>query len=128
MFRLFTEVILNLLVMLFNAVSLFLKWLPSILVFLRDVAQIALVMSCELYRGILTRLQPLTLRVRINLVVNPWRIVACILLSLLFGVAVMLLVGWSITPPGMAICALHGLAVGIVWDQMGPPNGIHLGV
>ena len=128
MFRLLIEVILNLLVMLFNAVTLFLKWLPNILVALRDAAQIALVLSCDLYRGILTRLLPLALRIRINLVVNPWRVIACILLSLVFGVAIMLLVGWSITPPGLAICTLHGLIVGIVWNQMGPPNGIHLGV
>ena len=128
MVRLVIEVILNLFVLIIDATVILLRWLPGILAALRDLVQWALVISADIYRAILTRLAPLAQRVRINLVANPWRSVACVLLSLMFGVIIMLLAGWVITPPGLGGCAAHGLIIGIVWDQLGPPSGVRLGV
>jgi hypothetical protein len=122
------EVVLNLFVLVINAAVMLLRWLPSILAFLRNLVQWALVISVDIYRAILTWLAPLAQRVRINLVANPWRSVACVLLSLMIGVIIMLLAGWNITPPGLGGCAAHGLIVGVVWDQLGPPSGVRFGV
>ena len=128
MFRLLIEVILALLVLILNAAVMLLGGVPRLLRALRWLAQLILVVSCDFYRAILSRLSPLVLRVRINLMANPWRTIACIVLSILLGLAIMLLAGWEITPPAIAGCAGHGLLVGVVWDQLGPPNGIRMGV
>lgn len=128
MFRLLVEVILVLLVEIVKLAVLVLQWLPRMLAFVRDAAQVALVISCYVYRAVINQIRPLGRRVGINLVANPLRSVVCVLLSMALGAIIMLVAGWEITPPRLGLSALHGLLVGLVWDQVGPPKGISLGI
>jgi hypothetical protein len=59
---------------------------------------------------------------------NPWRLLACIGLSVVIGLVVIVVVGWAITLLGAGICVGHGLLVGVLWDQLGLPPGVRLGV
>jgi hypothetical protein len=128
MFQSLFEALLMLLVLTFNAVGLLLSWLPGILSRALWLAQMVLFISCDLYRRLLSWLRPTGLRAGVDLVANPWRMAACVLLSILVGLAVMALAGWDITLFGVGACAGHGLLVGAAWDQMGPPAGVRMGV
>lgn len=128
MLQLLIQVVLALLVSIFNIVERLLSWLPGIASRVLWLAQMAMAISCDVYRRVLTRLAPMGMRVGIDVLSNPWRIVACILLSVLLGVLLMLLMSWEVTPRGLGISAGHGLLVSMVWDQMGPPHGVRMGV
>ncbi len=50
------------------------------------------------------------------------------LLSLLFLILLCLMMGWAVSTFGLGLAIIHGIAVGIVWnDTGGQPDGLNLG-
>ena len=105
-----------------------LRLLPRILQFLRLCLRSLLILSVHLYRLIFSLLAPVIQRfVPVDLTANPWRMVACVLVSLLLGSLVLLVtqlpeMAWILVP-----FLLHGLGVGLTWTELEEPGGIQMG-
>ena len=129
MVRLIFEAILLTLINILSLLGLVIRFLPHILTTARYLAQLFVAASVFVYRLILTRLAPITAFLRIDLLNGPWRLVATTLLSVAIGAGIVLVARWSITPTAVIVSGVHGLLIGIVWDNLGPPsNGLTLGV
>jgi len=128
MIRMIFEALFLLLLFLLQVGGVVLRWLPFILKAIWYLAQLGLRLSFVAYQFLLTRVQSLVARLGVDLLINPWRTGICVLLSVSIGMLVLMLAGWSITPPALVAIAMHGLVVGYIWDQLGPPTGLGLGV
>ena len=107
---------------------LIVRWLPALLGVARYLVQLGLRLSFVVYQALLSRLSFVTTTVGVDLLTNPWRTGACIALSVAFGVMLLLLAGSEVSLPALGGLAAHGLLVGFIWDQLGPPNGLGLGM
>lgn len=127
MFQVIIDAILQMTVLAFTMVVIVMRWLPTLMRVAIDALQMAVAVSCALYRSLFARLAPTFRAVGIDLLRNPWRSLFAALLSwgissgICFGIDVVFT--WVI-----AIGAIvHGLIVGFVWDQLGTPTGLSLG-
>lgn len=129
MVRLVFEAFLLTLVNILSLLGLAIRFLPHILTAARYLAQLFVAASVFVYRLILTRLAPFAAFLHVDLLNGLWRLVATTLLSVAIGVGIVLVVRWSITPTSLIASGVHGLLIGMVWDNLGPPsNGLTLGV
>lgn len=129
MLRLFVEAILLVLVNALNICGLLIRFFPHIIKVARDLAQWFVAASVFVYRLILVRLAPFAAGVRIDLLGSAWRLVATTVLSVALGTGIVYVIGWPVSLIALVISVVHGLLIGIVWDNLGPPNsGLTLGV
>jgi hypothetical protein len=111
------------------SIAILLRLLPHLPNAIRVALRAVLILSFRLYRCLLRPLAPVLRRglgIRIFDVLP--RVTACVMLSLAavlvtLRLADLPLKGWSI-----GIALLHGLAVGLTWDEIEKPGGLQLGV
>jgi len=119
--------ILTTFVNLFTISEFVLRMLP-------DVARLAyrlilafLWASVFLYRTLLSRLTPFMQRLGVHLLAPGWRVLSCLVISLLLGCGGLVVLGQGIVLTVLFGSAAHGILVGIAWDDLRPPNGLTLG-
>jgi len=67
-------------------------------------------------------------RLNINILAGPSRVIASLLLSLILGLLFLLLTDLPMTGWSIGLSLLHGLSVGLAWDEIEKPGGLQLGV
>jgi hypothetical protein len=106
-----------------------LRLLPRFLAFIHLVLRCFLILSYRLYHLLLARTAPaIQQRLGFDVLVGHWRLVACLTLSLCLGLLFLVLTGLPVTGWGVGLSLLHGLAVGLAWDEIQAPGGLQLGV
>jgi hypothetical protein len=86
------------------------------------------VQSSRAYELILVRLAPFAEKhLRIDLLGDAPRLGASILLSLTLGLLVAVIAGWRLSVWTVGLPILHGLAVGLRWNEIDEPQGFRLG-
>lgn len=85
-------------------------------------------LSYFVYAALLNRLQPwVRRRIGLDLLVTQPRVILCLLISLSLGGALLVWRDWSPTFWILGFSAMHGLAVGLAWDNLVQPGGFQLG-
>lgn len=111
------------------ALAALLRATPWLLHLLRRGLRGLLILSFRLYRLLLSPLAPMVREMaQVDITIGVGRVVACILLSLLFGLALVLLVGQPVTGWSVGLSLAHGLALGLAWEEIESPGGLQLGV
>jgi len=115
-------------VQFFIVLAFALRLVPTLLRFAGACLRMFLVVSYRFYRMLLT---PAANVVRahsgVDLVAGLWRIVATTLVSLLLGLAVMAVTPLVASAVSLGLCLVHGLVVGIIWDEAEHPGNLYLG-
>lgn len=102
--------------------------LPTLVSFFRRATREFLLLTYHLYQPILVWGQPHVWRyLGVNLRSIYVRTTATTLLSLMLLTLIYLIFGWQFSVLGIGLAILHGLAVGIVWDDIGHPDGLQIG-
>ncbi len=105
------------------------RFLPALLSLARYLTRLLFVCSFRLYRQILKWVAPL-LRRQFNIdVLDGWaRLAATVLLSLVFVLGALLLLQISVSVWSIVPTALHGLIVGLLWDDLVQPGELQMGI
>jgi len=112
----------------FLALAALLRLTPAFLIFARACLRGGLLLSCQFYRLVLTPLSSLVERQwGVSLLDGFPRIGATLMLSLVIGLLFLWLIGWPITGWSIGLLSAHGLFVGLAWDDLQHPNGLHMG-
>lgn len=112
----------------FSLVAL-LRLLPGLLRFIHVCLRSILILSYRLYRLVLMWLdRHVQHRLGLTILSGYLRVIACLVLSLLLGALILLVTdlpfpGWIV---GLSV--IHGLIVGLAWDELEDPGGLQLGV
>jgi hypothetical protein len=128
MFRL-VGICLASLSLVFFGIAALLRLFPQFLRLLRLGLRGFLILSFRLYHLLLTPVAYIFQHfLDIDIFASPIRVIASLLLSMVLGWLFTLLaevpvVGWEIV-----LFILHGLFVGLAWDEIGDPAGLQLGV
>lgn len=105
-----------------------LRNLPRLLANLKNWLRNLLRFSFEIYAALLTRVRVWVLYYTgIDLLLPIPRTMTTIALSLIIGWGGMSLIGFTLTGWMMALLTLHGLFIGLAWDQITTPNDFQLG-
>lgn len=113
----------------FLSLAISIRLLPKLLPFLRTLLRWFLILSYRFYILILTRLAPiLHSYLDIDLLNGMPRVAATLLLSLALGLLLHLLTDLPVSGWIIALLAIHGLVVGLAWDELENPEGFRLGV
>lgn len=111
------------------AIAGLVRLFPSLLKFTRMLLREFMGLSFKLYKLILGRVAPiLQNRWGVNILVGALRVISTVIMSLILGVLILWIFGFSITVFSLALCFLHGLVVGLVWGSVDhTPEGFHMG-
>jgi hypothetical protein len=114
--------------LLINFMAIF-RLLPYLLVGVRRIVRNVVILSYRFYRMTFIRFQPIIQnQLGIDVLNGPPRLFLCILFSLALGSLALILVDLSTWIWIMGISFLHGLFVGLAWDDIENPGGVQLGV
>ena len=106
----------------------FFRSLPKLMRLFLQLIRHILYLSYLIYRSLLARLNNRTkYETGINLLANPHRTLACILISLMLYVLIAMILGKSISGWMVGCAALHGFLVGYLWKNFFDPSGLNLG-
>jgi hypothetical protein len=105
----------------------FIRLFPKFLSFLRIFLIGGLRLSFRLYKLTLTNLAPLLLPMEINIISGYTRLLSCIALSTLIGLLLLIITNFPISGWVLGVLILHGLLVGLAWNDFEDPDGIYLG-
>jgi hypothetical protein len=109
-------------------VALF-RFLPSLLSLLRYLVRLLFVCSFRLYRLILTWIAPLARRyLNLNVLDGVPRLIASSLLSITFSCLGLWLLSIDIAWWNMTLTVLHGLIVGLLWEDISHPGDLQMGI
>lgn len=106
-----------------------LRFFPRLASFLMTCLRGILILSFRLYHLTLTYLDPLVgSLLGIDVLSGYFRLIGCVLISLTIFTLIFLILGarWSVW--FFLIPLLHGLSVGLAWDEIEKPGGLQLGV
>ena len=105
-----------------------LRLLPTLLQLAGQCLRLFLFVSYRFYRMLLTPLARLIRRrLSINVTSGLWRIAATTLLSLILGLIIMAVTPLTVSVLSVSVCLVHGLLVGVIWDDVEHPGALHLG-
>jgi hypothetical protein len=105
-----------------------LRLLPTLLRLAGQCLRLFLFVSYRFYRMLLTPLARLIRRRSgINVTSGLWRIAATTLLSLVLGLIIMVVTPLTASVLSVSVCLVHGLLVGVIWDDVEHPGALHLG-
>ena len=105
-----------------------LRNLPRMMSGLRDSLRSLLRFSFEIYSALLTRIRVWVLYyTSIDLLMPIPRTMTTIALSLLIGWGCMSLIGLALADWMIALLSLHGLFIGLAWEQITIPDDFQLG-
>ena len=109
------------------SLAILLRQTPRLASFLRQCLRWLLILSYRFYRLILVQVnQSAGHYLGIDLFSGFARILACLVLSLILGALILMLTNLPLAwAAGLSI--LHGLAVGLAWDDIERPAGFQLG-
>lgn len=117
------------LIQFFLSLAIVFRLLPVSLRAFRFGLRGLLILSFRLYRLVLRRLAPLVNQsLNINLLAGIPRVLSTILLSVFLGTSSFLVIGRDVTGWTVALFLVHGLLVGLTWEEIEAPGGIQLGV
>lgn len=106
-----------------------LRLLPALLGLARYLTRLLFVGSLRLYRLLLTHVAPLVKRTAgIDLLTGIPRLIAVLLLSTSLWLATLLLLGVGLSAWTIAPAVLHGLIVGLLWDDLAQPGELQMGI
>jgi hypothetical protein len=115
--------------MVFLSIAGLLRLLPRFLHLIRLGSRSFLILSFRFYHLLLTRMAPVIQQhLNIHILVGHARVVATLLLSLSLGLLFLALTNLPVTRWSVGLSLLHGLAVGLAWDEIEKPGGLQLGV
>ena len=105
------------------------RFLPTLFNLLRYLTRLMLVCSFRLYRLVLRWLvPPLAHYFKVDLL-NGWaRLVAAVAISMSLGMTIVSLAHWNLTTWSLGPFALHGLIVGLLWDDLSQPGELQMGI
>jgi hypothetical protein len=113
----------------FFSIAALLRLLPHFLSLIQRALRVFLILSFRFYHLVLTCIAPTIQQLlNVDILVGSARIVASLLLSLVLGLLFILVTGWIVTGWSIVLFLLHGLFVGLAWDEIGNPAGLQLGV
>ncbi|MBN1536196.1 MAG: hypothetical protein JW908_05645 [Anaerolineales bacterium] len=106
-----------------------LRFFPRLASFLMTCLRGLLILSFRLYHLVLTFLNPISQNsMGIDVLSGYFRLIACILISLTIFTVIFLVFGAHWSGWLFLIPIVHGLAVGLAWDEIEKPGGLQLGV
>ncbi len=115
--------------LLIIALTTAMRIMPTLFHFLRVGLRWLLVISFRLYHVILINSASSVHRTAgIYILRGVPRIVACIVISALIATGLMLLAFQFVALWGLALAGIHGLVVGLLWDEISEPDGLQIGV
>jgi len=115
--------------LVFFSIAALLRLLPPFLNLIRLGLRGFLILSFRLYHLLFTRMAPIIQqRLNINILTGPLRVIASLLLSLILSLLFLLLTNLPVTGWSIGLALLHGLSVGLAWDEIEKPGGLQLGV
>lgn len=112
-------------VVFFFSLAAFLGLLPAFLRFMHGALRVTLILSYRLYQLVLAGVTSLT---GVDIVQGWLRVVASTILSTVIGIAIHLVAEWPLWWWSVGLCVLHGLCVGLAWDEIERPGGVQVGV
>jgi hypothetical protein len=116
---------LNMLVLTFAGIV---RMLPAFFRAMRQVLRLVLLLSVRLYRLIFAHIAPFLWRfLHINITTGLAKVMADILLSLLFGLLLLVIIPLPITWITLGICGVHGLLVGLAGEETASRDNLNLG-
>jgi hypothetical protein len=111
------------------SVAAVLRLLPPLLAAARQASRWLLILSFRFYFLILSALSgPCRRYLRVNPLVGLARLCATVLLSLAIGTSGLWLADLPVTVWTIGALGVHGLLVGLIWDEALEPGGLRLGV
>ena len=114
--------------LLFFGAAILLKLLPQSLRTMRLGLRGFLILSFRFYRFLFTHLaQAVQQHFKLDILDNPARTVASLLVSLALGSLALLAGGIRFTALSVGLCLLHGVAVSLAWEETEQPEGIRMG-
>ena len=117
------------LILFFFSLASTVRLLPRLIEGIRRIVRTALILSFRFYRLILVRVRPALLEhLGVDILADHTRLVACLLLSLAFGLIPLVFISLANTAWILGASILHGLLVGLAWDDIENPGGVQLGV
>ena len=115
-------------VQVFIVLAFALRLVPTLLRFTGTCVRLFLVTSYRFYRMLLTPVADIIRAIiGIDVLAGLWRIVATTLLSLMLGLVIMAITPLVVSVPAVVVCLLHGLLVGVIWDEAEHPGNLHVG-
>jgi hypothetical protein len=115
-------------VQLFIVLAFALRLVPTLLRFAGEGLRLFLMLSYRLCALALTPIAGFVHRaVGINLLVGAWRVVAVMGLSLTVGLFVIAVTPLVISVLAVIVCLVHGLLVGLIWDEAEHVGHLNLG-
>ena len=114
--------------MLFVVLTILLRLLPTAANSFTVIMHSVLMLSVRFYYLIIGHAAPiLEDRLRVDILDGLWRLASCIVISQLFGILFLLLAGWEISGWTVILFTLHGMVVGLVWDEVVNMDGLQMG-
>ena len=115
-------------ILVFLSLAALLRLLPVLLNAIRLGLRAILILSYRLYALVLTRVAPeVEERLGFDILTGIPRLVATVLLSLVSGLLFVTITHLPLTAWIWVLLVLHGLAVGLAWDEIAQPGGLQLG-
>jgi hypothetical protein len=112
----------------FVGMAIIVRLLPTIAAGLLAIFRISLILSFRLDRLMLEQIAPLAAGYGVNITRGLGRIGTTIGLSLVIGAGVWWVIGWHMSWLLAVAFAIHGLIVGLAWDEIEKPGGLQMGV
>ena len=115
--------------LLFFSIAALLRLLPQFMHVVRLGLRGFLILSFRFYHLLLTRMAPaIQQRLNVNILAGHSRVLASLLLSLTLGGLFLYLADLPVTGWSAGLFLLHGLSVGLAWDEIAKSGGLQLGV
>ncbi len=132
MFRLFSPWVLGTCLitvnLIFVLIAALVGWLPAIAGFLQRTFRGSLVLSYRLFKYLLSSADPFAEQyLGLRLSSGTPRILATVVLSLLFMGVILLLTPLDFSVWLLGFAVVHGLLVGFLWGDVLEPGSLHLG-
>jgi hypothetical protein len=113
---------------LFLALAVLVRLIPAFARFMRLCLRAFFILSYRLYALVLWPIAtPLKKYLGLNILAGLWRVLATVGLSLGVGLALVVITHGPLTGWIVALFVLHGLIVGLVWDEIEHPSDLQLG-
>lgn len=115
-------------IQVFIILAFALRLMPTLLQMAGQCLRLFLFISYRLYRMLLTPLaRILRRRTGLDLTAGLLRLLSTTLLSLIVGFIIIAVTPLTMSLVTVGTCLIHGLAVGIIWDDVEHPGMLNLG-
>jgi hypothetical protein len=127
-FRMISSMIAFAMAQLFVGVAVLVRLLPALVAGAQAGFQISLILAFRLYRLILKQSAPYADSYGLDITSGLGRLGTTTGLSLVLGMGLWLLIGWHVSWLLVGVLGMHGLIVGLAWDEIEKPGGLQMGV